>query len=137
MRRPDRDMPESLQRVRTARKQATPAENRLWQSLRASQLNGFKFRRQVWLGPFVADFFCASAKLIVEVDGDSHASQQAYDQRRTDWLAGEGFRLVRVTNADVMHNLGGVLEHLASLLPSPSQPAMPAGPLPLPSRERG
>ena len=53
------------------------------------------------------------------------------------WLADEGFRLVRLTNADVMHNLDGALEHIASLLPSPSQPAMPAGPLPLPCRERG
>jgi adenine-specific DNA-methyltransferase len=84
-------------------------------------LNGAKFRRQVWLGPFIADFFCADARLIVEVDGDSHADQAAYDDRRTKWLAAEGFRVVRVTNSDVMHNLDGVLEHIAAVLPSPSQ----------------
>lgn len=137
LKRPDSESPESLRRVRAGRKEGTPAERRLWQALRARQLNGFKFRRQVWLGPFIADFFCAGAKLIMEVDGDTHASQRTYDRLRTNWLKYEGFDLVRVTNADVMHNLDGVLEQLASKLPSPSQPAGPAGPLPLPSRERG
>jgi very-short-patch-repair endonuclease len=108
--------------VRQARRDATPAERRLWSKLRARQLNGAKFRRQVWLGPFITDFFCADARLIVEVDGDTHAEQSAYDERRTTWLAKEGFRVVRVTNADVMQNLDGVLEQIASVLPSPSQP---------------
>jgi very-short-patch-repair endonuclease len=121
MRRPDLDSDDSLDRVRMARKEATPAERKLWQCLRASQLQGFKFRRQVWLGPFIADFFCAEAKLVVEVDGDTHGSQLNYDQQRTDWLRREGFDLVRVTNADVMQNIDGVLEHIASYLPSPSQ----------------
>jgi len=84
-------------------------------------LNGAKFRRQVWLGPYIADFLCAEARLIVEVDGDSHFDQIAYDQRRTNWLAREGFRVVRVTNADVMQNIEGVLELIATALPSPSQ----------------
>ena len=84
-------------------------------------MSGAKFRRQVWLGPFVADFFCAEGKLVVEVDGDSHAAQMEYDLRRTAWLAREGFRLVRVTNGDVMSNLDGVMEHIAAALPSPSQ----------------
>jgi len=104
----------------------------LWQALRARKLRGHKFRRQVWLGPFIADFFCADAGLIVEVDGDSHTNQVAYDRRRTAWLRQEGFNLVRVTNADVMQNIDGVLERIASLLPSPSRPASPAGPHPLP-----
>jgi adenine-specific DNA-methyltransferase len=132
VKRPDHELPDSLRRVRAARREATPAERRLWQVLRARQLDGFKFRRQVWLGSFIADFFCADAKLIVEVDGDSHASQAAYDRHRTEWLEREGFSLVRVTNADVMQNLDGVLAHIASVLPSPSQPAAPAGSLPLP-----
>ncbi|MDP9422891.1 MAG: endonuclease domain-containing protein [Pseudomonadota bacterium] len=122
MRRPDPDEAASLTRVREARRDSTPAERKLWSRLRSRQLNGAKFRRQVWLGPFIADFFCAEARLIVEVDGDSHAAQMAYDERRTNWLAGEGFRVVRVTNRDVMHNLDGVLQHIAAALPSPSQP---------------
>jgi very-short-patch-repair endonuclease len=121
VKRPDSDAAESLIRVRSVRRDATPAERRLWVKLRSRQLNGAKFRRQVWLGPFIADFFCAEAKLIVEVDEENHAGQLSYDERRTRWLAGEGFRLVRVTNADVMGNIHGVLEHIASYLPSPSQ----------------
>ena len=130
MRRPDVDQPDSLTRIREARREATPAERKLWARLRSRQLLGHKFRRQVWLGPFIADFFCAEAKLVVEVDGDTHASQLDYDQRRTAWLNLAGFRVVRVANQDVMQNLDGVLEFLASHLPSPSQPS--AGPLPLP-----
>jgi very-short-patch-repair endonuclease len=122
VRRPDADDPDSLSRVRQARRDSTPAERRLWSRLRARQLNGAKFRRQVWLGPFVADFFCADVRLIVEVDGDTHADQIDYDERRTKWLAREGFRVFRVTNSDVMNNLDGVLEYFASVLPSPSQP---------------
>ena len=132
MRRPNAEQANSLTRVREARRDSTPAERHLWSRLRSRQLNGAKFRRQVWLGYFIADFFCAEAKLIIEIDGDTHANQLSYDQRRTDWLASEGFRVLRVTNHDVMQNLEGVLAHIAAHLPSPSHPAAPAGPLPLP-----
>lgn len=130
MRRPNSGEAASLTRVRSARREATPAERKLWSKLRNRQLLGHKFRRQVWLGPFIADFYCADVGLVVEVDGDSHALQLVYDQRRTVWLRREGFRVVRVANADVMNNIEGVLEFISSSLPSPSQPA--AGPLPLP-----
>lgn len=130
MKRPPNDEP--LDRVRTARKQATPAEQRLWQRLRARQLSGLKFRRQVWLGSFIADFFCAEARLVIEVDGHSHGSRAVYDKRRTDWLGREGFRVVRVTNDDVMTNIDGVLSHIAAHIPSPSHSAVPSGSLPLP-----
>ena len=130
MKRPSPDELHSLGRVRAARRDSTPAERKLWAHLRSRQLNGAKFRRQVWIGPFIADFFSADARLIVEVDGDSHAGRGDYDERRTSWLAGEGFRVVRVTNADVMGNIEGVLEFIAGNLPSPSQPS--AGSLPLP-----
>ena len=122
MRRPEPDGPGSLVRVRDARRHATPAESRLWSAIRSRQLDGAKFRRQVWLGPFIADFFCPEARLIVEVDGDTHAHQIESDKRRTKWLSTEGFRVVRVTNSDVMHNLDGVLRHISAALPSPSQP---------------
>lgn len=91
-----------------------------------------EFRRQVWLGPYIADFFCAHARLIVEVDGESHALQTDYDDRRTDELRQLGFRVLRVTNGEVMGNLEGVLAHITALLPSPSHPALPGGTLPLP-----
>ena len=121
MRRPNSDEADSLARVRGARRDATPAEQKLWAKLRSRQLNGRKFRRQVWLGPFIADFFCAEAGLVVEVGGDTHASQIDYDHVRTAWLMREGFRVVRVANADVMRNIDGVLEFIASYFPSPSQ----------------
>ena len=72
----------------------------------------------------------AETGLIVEVDGDTHASRMDYDNRRTSWLMREGYRVVRVANSDVMQNIDGVLEFITDNLPSPSQPS--AGPLPLP-----
>ena len=136
MRRPEGSEP--LNRVRAARREMTAAERRLWSHLRARQLAGCKFRRQVWVGPFIADFFCAEAKLIVEVDGETHATQHDYDQRRTAWLAREDFPVVRFANSDVMENIEGVLEQLLTEIPSPSHARLRGpGPLPLPSRERG
>ena len=121
MKRPDLEEQDSLDRVRSARKENTLAERALWARLRARQLDGSKFRRQVWIGSYIADFFSAEAKLIVEVDGDSHAEREDYDERRSRWLLAQGFRVVRVTNADVMQNIDGVLQYIASHLPSPSQ----------------
>lgn len=86
---------------------------------------------------FIADFLCAEAKLVVEVDGDNHAEQSVYDDRRTAWLAFEGFRVIRFLNSDVMNNIEGVLQDLTGHLPSHSHSAAPSGPLPLLSRERG
>jgi len=129
----------TIQRARSLRREATPAETRLWSALRGSALGGFKFRRQQRLGPYIADFVCQSAKLVVEVDGDTHgvAAAMAADARKTAFLAQEGYRTVRFGNADVMSNLDGVAATiLAALTRSPSHPAMPGGPLPLPHGER-
>jgi very-short-patch-repair endonuclease len=127
-----------LSRVREARRNATPAERTLWGKLRSQQLDGWKFRRQVWIGPFIADFFCAAAKLVVEIDGDEHATRETYDNRRTNWLASKGFRVIRFSNSEVMSNLEGVLEQILLELPSPSHSRLRGnGPLPLPFRERG
>jgi very-short-patch-repair endonuclease len=93
----------------------TKAEIILWQSLRRGQLDGHHFRRQVPVGPLIADFACAKAKLIVEVDGATHAEDDelAYDARRTLFLADHGWALVRVNNLDVYENLSGVLEGIS------------------------
>ena len=131
MRRPKDEA--ALSRVRAARRLATPAERKLWSVLRARQVGGLKFRRQVWLGPFIADFLCAEARLVVEVDGDTHAAQPGYDRSRTAWLEREGFRVIRFANRDVMTNIAGVTEELLRQLPSPSHPrCRGAGSLPLP-----
>ena len=77
------------QNAKTLRIGMTEAERRLWSRLRQEQL-GVKFRRQHPLGTYVLDFVCLDAKLVVEVDGSQHLDQQAYDERRSAWLAGDG-----------------------------------------------
>ncbi|WP_082665217.1 endonuclease domain-containing protein [Sphingopyxis sp. H115] len=102
------------------RRNPTEPEKRLWRHLSNSQLRGFKFRRQQVIGSFIADFVCPSAKLIVEVDGDTH--DEAKDRLRDDMLAGHGFRVIRVTNADVMQNMDGVLIFLSEALRQAERP---------------
>lgn len=130
----------SIDRARNLRREATPAEKKLWSTLRGSALGGSKFRRQQRLGPFIADFVCQSARLVIEVDGESHAFQIGYDARRTEFLAREGYRVLRFANGEVMGNLEGVCRAIELALadsPSPSHRASPDGPLPLPQGERG
>src|SRR3546814_2424091 len=86
----------------------TPAERRLWSSLRAGRLNGVKCTRQVLIGNFIVDFASRSERLAIEVDGDTHATQVDYDLRRTAWLEAAGYHVLRFTNAEVMENLEGV-----------------------------
>ncbi len=81
--------------------------------LRARQLGGIKFRRQHPIEPYVVDFLCASAKLVIELDGESHDGRDQYDNRRTQHLKDLGFRVLRVTNDDVLTNLDGVIELIA------------------------
>ena len=90
-----------LSHARALRRDATPAERRLWQGLRRHQVNGLKFRRQVPLGPYIADFYCASAKLVIEVDGISHINSDS-DSIRDAWMGQRGIRVVRVANRDVV-----------------------------------
>ena len=130
----------TIDRARRLRREATPAEKKLWSVLRGGAIGGFKFRRQQRLGPFVADFACQSARLVIEIDGDSHAHQIEYDARRTEFLMREGYRVLRFTNLDVMDNLEGVSRVIELALagkPSPSHSPMASGPLPLPQGERG
>ena len=132
-----KDGTEALNRARQLRREATEAEARLWQNLRSRRLADFKFRRQVWIGPFLADFLCMDARLVVEVDGSQHIDDAAYDADRTAYLANKGYRVIRVWNNDVMQRMDDVLAAILSALtdvPSPSHAAH--GPLPLPVGER-
>ena len=129
----------TLDRARRLRRDSSPAEKLLWSKLRANALGGFKFRRQQRIGPYFADFACQSARLVIEVDGNSHAHTVVYDQRRTNFLASEGYRVVRFSNLDVMRNIVGVCQAVEAALadtPSPSHSPMASGPLPLPQGER-
>jgi very-short-patch-repair endonuclease len=94
--------------ARKLRKVATDAEIRLWSRLRKKQLDGFRFRRQQPMGPFVVDFFCPQASLIIEVDGGQHSDNER-DDSRTRWLEARGYRVVRFWNNEVLSNTEGVL----------------------------
>ena len=94
----------------------TDAEHRLWYYLRGRRLAGWKFRRQVPLGDYVADFLCEDARLIVEVDGGQHSELRAEDAERTRWLESQGYRVVRFWNNEVLGNTAGVLEALTPAL---------------------
>lgn len=103
----------NTQKARLLRKNQTDAEKILWQKLRNRGLNGYKFRRQVPVGPYVADFLCEGSKLIVEVDGGQHAENREYDQYRDEFLHANGYKVVRFWNTEVMGNMDGVLEAIA------------------------
>ena len=102
--------------ARSLRRSMTDAEMQLWQHLRNRRLLGFKFRRQVPLGKFIADFVCLGAKLIIEVDGGQHAERESEDRYRTDWLTREGFRVLRFWNDDVLLRTDSVLESIIAAL---------------------
>ena len=89
------------------RRERTEAEDRFWQVVRNRQLGGFKFRFQHSLWPYVADFACLEAKLIVEIDGGQHG--QEADRERTADVEARGFRVIRFWNNDVLTNLEGVI----------------------------
>ena len=99
-----------LHHAREMRQQPTEPERRLWQHLRRKQLGGFRFRRQQPLGAYIVDFYCHDSRLVVEVDGDSHAFQEEYDAERTAWLEEQGNQVIRFWNVEVMQNLDGVLQ---------------------------
>jgi len=90
----------------------THAETLLWRYIKAHGIDGLGFRRQVPMGAYVADFVCHSARLIIELDGDSHdfKSRQLRDRQRDEWFARQGYRVLRFKNNDVLGNLEGVVQ---------------------------
>jgi very-short-patch-repair endonuclease len=103
---------------RRLRNEATPAERILWRYLREKQLDGFKFRRQFVIEPYIVDFYCHPARLVIELDGNIHDDPevQARDIDRQQWLEAQGFRVLRFQNRDVLHNIEGVIETIRSHL---------------------
>jgi adenine-specific DNA-methyltransferase len=108
--------PVLTRRARSLRTRGTDAERRLWHHLRLRQLHGLKFRRQVSIAGYVADFACLEAKLIVELDGGQHLEQTDYDARRDAALASAGFRVLRFWNDDVLLRTEAVLEAIVQAL---------------------
>jgi very-short-patch-repair endonuclease len=107
----------TVKAARHLRKRMTPAEELLWQQLRGNQLDGWHFRRQHPVGRFIVDFFCAKAKLVVEVDGPIHKQQRAYDKERTELLETErGYHVIRFTNDEVLNDIESVLQRIREAL---------------------
>ncbi|MQT14251.1 endonuclease domain-containing protein [Segnochrobactrum spirostomi] len=104
--------------ARKLRHDETEAERTLWRALSKVPLVGSHFRRQVVIGPFIADLACLAAKLVIEVDGSHHndADQADKDERRTKWLESQGFRVLRFHNREVMLETPAVLETIYSAL---------------------
>ena len=107
------------ERARALRGNLTDAERRLWNHLRRKQIDGHRFRRQVPIGPYIADFVCLDAKLVIEVDGGQHNDNAHNDARRTALIEAQGFRVLRFWNNDVLGNTEGVLEVIRQSLADP------------------
>jgi very-short-patch-repair endonuclease len=108
----------TTERAKQLRKNSTDAERMLWRALRSRQIGGHKFRRQQPLGLFIVDFVCLEARVVVEVDGGQHNEDEgpAYDQRRSQWLEKEGFRVIRFWNHEVLNQLDSVLDAISEAL---------------------
>jgi very-short-patch-repair endonuclease len=118
--------PVILQRAREMRHPQTAAEATLWRAVRSRNL-GYKFRRQHPIDRFIIDFYCAQAKLCIEIDGDSHAdaSQAEYDAARTGYLGELGYQVIRFTNGDVRYNIDAVIDEILRAIASRIHPPSP------------
>ena len=116
-----RGPPVFTERAQRLRREATDAERVLWWALRRNQL-GWRFRRQYPIRPFIVDFACLEARLIVEADGSQHAEPGDHD-RRDAILRARGWRVLRFWNIDILQNQEGVLSMVSEMLgPGPRQP---------------
>ena len=113
--------------AKTLRKNLTDAERWLWQHLRNRGLSGYKFRRQHPIGPFVVDFACIEKGVVIELDGSQHAESLESDSRRTEYLRGKGYKVLRFWDNVVLREGEAVLNFILSSLEesSPSPPPSP------------
>ena len=107
--------------ARELRKNMTDAERRLWSKIRRKQLKEFQFYRQKNIGDYIVDFYCPAAKLIVEIDGGQHYSEEniVKDEARDKFLSDLGFRVLRFSNSDVFKNIEGVVKEIYNHLENP------------------
>jgi very-short-patch-repair endonuclease len=136
--------------ARRMRHEPSPAEKQMWQLLRHRKLAGFRFRRQQPISPYVVDYYCAVARLVVELDGDSHSGSEKNDEMRDSFLRSRGYRILRFWNNMLFDDGEAVLEtiYLACIEGTQQNPKVahklndlghfnPSPPAPLPSGERG
>ncbi|TFI60226.1 endonuclease domain-containing protein [Sphingomonas parva] len=103
-------------RAQNLRNNATDCERLLWLQLRQRRLNGFKFSRQIPVGPFICDFVCRRAMLVIELDGGQHSANAEADRERTRFLEHAGYRVIRFWNNEVTDTLEGVLDRIGVAL---------------------
>jgi very-short-patch-repair endonuclease len=115
--------------ARQLRRMMTPAERKLWWRLREARFADCHFRRQATIGRYFVDFCCHTSRLVIEVDGDSHAEprQMIADERRSEFLRARGYRVLRFWNNDVLDNVEGVMEVIAIALAGGEDPRVPKG----------
>ena len=113
-------------RARQLRSNPTEAEKRLWSKLRLKQIDGHRFRRQVPIGRYIADFACHEARLIIEVDGGQHDPAARHEIERSRFLEAEGYRLLRFWNNEVLQNPEGVWTAIVVALAQASPPPQPS-----------
>ena len=103
---------ENVMRAKELRHDMTPEEHILWEHLRRNALNGWHFRRQQVIDGFLADFYCHSANLVVEVDGPIHNKQKDYEVERDRIIEARGLTIIRIKNEEVTNNLNSVLDKI-------------------------
>ena len=120
-----------FQHARELRWNMTVGERRLWALLRRKRIVGFRFRRQATLGPYIADFFCSKARLVVELDGVTHSTDEEVlrDEKRTRWLGAHGCRVIRFWNREVFERPSEVMDAICRALEE-YPPSGPSGHLP-------
>ena len=111
-----RIVPETRTRARRLRKDSTDTEGALWNLIRNRQLLGYKFRRQVPVVKYIADFVCLERRLIIELDGGQYQEQTDYDAGRTRCLESQGFMVIRFWNSEVLGNPEGVQQAILTAL---------------------
>lgn len=117
--------PKILGQAKLLRKHSTRTEKILWEHLQARRFHGYKFRRQVAIGKYITDFYCAELQLIVELDGAVHELRRNHDRYRDEYLIKHGYKILRFRNDEVLFELDEVLNKLRSILDN----------VPLPSTE--
>lgn len=108
--------PKLTKRAKEMRRDMPEPERRMWHQLRAGRLLGIKFRRQKVIGPYIADFVANEPKLVIELDGETHAGREPQDAERTRYLRQQGYYVVRFSNREVTRNMDGVLLELIELI---------------------
>ena len=120
---------DSHDKRRELRHNATPTERTLWTHLQGRQRLSYKFRRQFGIGPYILDFYCTQLRLCIEVDGESHLTEEArkHDQRRNEYLRGLGIHTMRFPNDQVRNNWDQVIQSIDSFLIAHSKSSNPPG----------